>query len=176
MLYVNILAPHTQGTIKEKDMPDPVEVATATALADRLWDLAKWLAPSAAVMVAWVWKASKEHSRVQNIEKEQVRADARADAMEKSIDTIEQTIKTDLISKPEHELMQERCQEHLIRLQADRLHSAVLEMKGDYAFLREELSVMNANICRLMGRFNVEPIEPKSKARRKNDLGVPPVL
>lgn len=157
-------------------MPDPIEVAAAAALADRGWDIAKWVGAAALVVIGWAWKASKEHSRVQNIEKDIVRANARADAMEKSIESLETVIKEDLITKPEHELMQERCQEHLIRMQADRLHAAVLEMKGDYAFLREELSVMNANICRLMGRFNVEPVAPKEKAKRRGDIPPTPVL
>ena len=158
-------------------MPEPIEVAAAAALADKIWDIAKWVGGAAVVVIGWAWKASKEHSRVQTIEKAQVAAAARADAMDKTIEAIEETIRRDLITKPEHELMQERCQEHLIRLQADRLHQAVLEMKGDYAFLREELSVMNANICRLMGRFNIEPVDPKGgKTKRRGDSQQPPPI
>ena len=150
--------------------PSPEEVVVTATLIDRIWDIGKWVLGAFGICLVWSWTASKEHSRFQTLETKSSDMEQKIAELETAQEDLSTELRTNYINRAEHDLMQQRCQEHVAREHEAKLHKAILEMKADNADLREEMSVMNANICRLMGRFNVEPVEPKEKRRRRSDM------
>lgn len=149
------------------------------ALIDRLWETGKWVVVAALAVVAWVWKASKDYSRIDVIQSEVSGLKTTGTATQLSLDTFKKEANEKFITRPEHAQMQERCQEHIARVQGELVHAAILsmkeenselrsemkgesnllrqEMKADNLYVRDELSIMNANICRLLGNFDIKP-------------------
>ena len=149
------------------------------ALIDRLWETGKWVVVAALAVVAWVWKASKDYSRIDVIQNDVSGLKVTGTATQLSLDNFKKEANDKFITRSEHSQMQERCQEHIARVQGEIVHAAILsmkeenanlraemkeesdylrqEMKADNHYVREELSTMNANICRLLGKFDIKP-------------------
>ena len=141
--------------------------------ADSLETLHKFLlvvsfaAGSLSVGAVWIWKMSKEHSKVSGLKEDQ-------DSLKETVESIEERLEQ-FITIEQHNLMQRQCQDHIAKEQADKLHAAILAMKNDSADIREDMAVMNANICKLLGRFDVEPVKSKER-RRRTDVSTGAVL
>lgn len=149
------------------------------ALLDKLWEKGQWAIGAVLFIVAWVWKASKDYSRIDVIQNDVSDLKAKGTAAQLSLDNFKKEANDKFITRPEHAQMQERCQEHIARVQGEVVHAAILsmkeentdlrtemreesdilrrEMKADNLFVREELSIMNSNICRLLGKFDIHP-------------------
>lgn len=134
-------------------MPDK-ELLTLT---DRVIEVGKWIPGALAVLCTWIWKMSKDHSRVAAIESEISRLKEDQEKLEQS--------QEEFLTMEQHRLLQRECQEHVARVQGEKLHAAILVMKADNAVMREDMSIMNANICKLLGKFEVEPIQGRDKRR-----------
>ena len=130
-------------------------------------DILKYVAGALVVIVVWVWKASKDHSKVAILRSDH-------DSLKDRVDTIDDRL-DEFITFDQHSLMQKQCQDHIAKEQSDKINAAVLAMISDNAVIREDMAVMNANICRLMGRFDVEPVPTKEKKRR-TDIAAPQTL
>lgn len=149
------------------------------ALIDRLWDAGKWAVGAIIILVGWAWKASKDYSRIDVIQGDVSNLKTTGIATQLSLDNFKKEANEKFITRPEHAQMQERCQEHIARVQGEIVHAAIMsmkeenadlrlemkeesdslrqEMKADNRYVREELSVMNSNICRLLGKFDIHP-------------------
>ena len=144
--------------------PTPDDIA----IIDRLWDAGKWAVGAIIILVGWSWKASKDYSRIDVIQNNVTGLKATDTATQLSLDNFKKEANDKFITRLEHTQMQERCQEHIARVQGEIVHAAILsmkeentdlrqemkeesdllrkEMKADNLFVREELSTMNANI------------------------------
>lgn len=145
-------------------MQGEVEIISTVA---KSLDILKYIAGALVVIVVWVWKASKDHSKVSTLRTDH-------NSLRDRVDSIGEKLE-EFITMDQHELMQKQCQDHIAREQAERIHAAVIAMKNDNAAIREDMAVMNANICKLLGRFDVEPV-PSKERKRKTDTSQTPVL
>lgn len=140
----------------------PADPTTLVDTAHKLVDLFKYLAPAFVVVVVWVWKASKDHSKIGILRKDHEDLEGRVDSIDEKLDQF--------ITVEQHTLMQQQCQDHIAREQGEKMHAAIMAMKRDNEIIREDMSVMNANICKLLGRFDVEPVMGKEKKRRTDGI------
>jgi hypothetical protein len=69
---------------------------------------------------------------------------------------------TSYVTKDEHVGMSALCREEIERMVDNRLHDAVIEM-------RDQMDVMNANLCRIMGSMEIDPVDRAYKRRRTAD-------
>lgn len=138
--------------------------AESLAVAGKLLELSKYFAGAMVVVIVWVWKASKDHSKIGALRDDH-------DSLKERVDTIDDRLEL-FITTDQHDLMQKQCQDHIAREQAEKIHAAVIAMKNDNAIIREDMAVMNANICKLLGKFDVDPVKSKERKRRTDGLTV----
>ena len=97
-------------------------------------------------------------------EKKQQFAQMRAD-----VDRHEELFKK-VITEDDHKALQLLCQaeiKHRIDSRIEeRMHSMQVENKEIFDDLYDQISVMNGNLCHLMGAMNVEPIKSPKRRRR----------
>lgn len=132
------------------------------AVAGKLLELSKYIAGAMLVIIVWVWKVSKDHSKVGNLRNDH-------EALKDRVDSIDERLE-EFITTDQHDLMQKQCQDHIAREQAEKIHAAVIAMKNDNAIIREDMAVMNANICKLLGKFDVDPVPSKERKRRTDGI------
>lgn len=134
-----------------------------------------WLTGVLSVVGGWIWAVSKADSKIQSLAagQETIKADVvRIEAKQQHYITLK-----------DFEIRQMQCQEHIARVHAEKLHDAIMEMKdetqslrsevrSDSLSLRAELSIMNANLCRLLGKFEIEPAR-RGAHKRKEDMEQP---
>ena len=132
------------------------------AVASRLLELSKYFAGAMVVVIVWVWKASKDHSRISTLRDDH-------NSLKERVNTIDDRLDL-FITADQHDLMQKQCQDHIAREQAEKIHAAVMAMKNDNAIIREDMAIMNANICKLLGKFDVDPVPSKERKRRTDGI------
>ena len=136
--------------------------AESLAIAGKLLELSKYFAGAMVVVIVWVWKASKDHSKIGVLRDDH-------NSLKERVDTIDDRLDL-FITTDQHDLMQKQCQDHIAREQAEKIHAAVIAMKNDNAIIREDMAVMNANICKLLGKFDVDPVPARDKKRRTDGI------
>jgi hypothetical protein len=130
----------------------PEDLETSGRFLDLLLQMGKWAAGTAAA----AWVAIKWTVRAGMVAGEEKR---RYQEMEERVAALEEA---NFITKPQHDDMQRICQSNLERMISDRLHKAILEW-------RDELAVLNANVCHIMGALNINPVD-QGKRRRRVDI------
>ena len=112
----------------------------------------EWLGTGLLFVAIWVWRISKEHGKYK--------------ALQDSVDTI-RTKQAICITQSEHDTMQLRCTEHIMHVVAEKFRDHEKEHAAEMKHLREDVSDLNGNICKIMGAMNIEPVQ--NKARRRDD-------
>lgn len=170
--------------------PTPEEIAAATTLADRLFDIGKWIVGVGILVMGWVWRASKEHSKLQDISTKIEGVNHGLMETRADVEGFVERVERDYLTRSSHKELQRACQEHISRVSSDKLHevvkeiretnlSALKEMREAHQAALNELreenkkiyyqnTIMTANISLLMGRLGVAPVD-SSERRRGTD-------
>jgi hypothetical protein len=116
---------------------------------------AKWVGGTLFAAVLVLWRVGKKVGASQELEQQRYKQ------LRDDIDLLKD-FTSRCITGPEHVEMQRLCRSDLEHLIDTKINNVVLD-------IRDELNVMNSNICRIMGSLNVQPIEQNGKARRRTD-------
>jgi len=132
--------------------PSHDEIEAAAPVISGLITLAKWVAgPAAAAWVAGKFLVMTGHAKRKY---EEVAEDIEAiKVREKSYITI-----------PQHDAMQKICVSNLEHVVDSKLNTAVSD-------LRAEMSIMNGNICKIMGSLGIQDDGTQQRQRRNSDRG-----
>ena len=120
-----------------------------------VWEGVRWVVGTLVAGVIAVWGVGKR------VGKEKQANDQRYTVLRADVDLINVELKK-CIRFDEHTEMQRLCRSDIDHIIDNKINHVVLD-------IRDELNVMNSNICRLMGAMNVQPIEQGGKSRRRTD-------
>ena len=125
----------------------PDDFERGWTLLEKLWDVGKWLVGAGAAVFIGIKGASK--LGIEQRKYEELREDV-DDLKDKS---------SQWLTIDAHEDQQKICQSNIEHMIDVKVHKAVMDM-------RDEMGVMNANVCKILGAMNIEPMPSN---RRKRD-------
>jgi len=121
---------------------------------DHLKETVGWAVTGIIAVCVWIWKASREYATIQNVKSDVAELKANQE---------------EFITKPAHDEMQAKCQDHIARIQAERIYKVTLAYKQELGFLKDDLNTLNANVCKIMGKLDVTPVPTTSQRRAADD-------
>lgn len=137
-------------------------------------ELLIWLVVSGfgGMVLGWVWKASKEHTTM-TLMVEDVAAMKLKHVNFATVDMIKE-IKDGqkiFLTVDHHNSLQTICQQQIRKEFDDKHHELYNQTMEKIDVTNQQLSNLNANVCKIMGYMQIEPVQDGKKRRGSDYQG-----